>query len=380
MFPLIITGRLAALLKPLNKEYKVFYFFPFYHTGGAEKVHALIAKATGDKDCIIFFTKRSHNQALLQKFRESGCVIKDISTYTDNKWIYFINIIFRGIISGYINKQNSKPVVFNGQSNFGYKLSPWINKEIRQIELIHSISNFSYIRIPFLPFITKTVMISKEKIKEHTTLYRRFQIPEEYTNKIHYIPNASEFEQITLTQKKFSSLVVLYSGRATTEKRAYLVAAIAKKVHAVNPSIKFIMAGDEFSALKSAENSFISFKGNISDEKELQSVYQQSNILLITSSTEGFPLAVIEGMAYGNVIIATPVGDLPVHIKDAKNGFLFSTVHDENKIVEEGAAIILRLQQERDLLKQISAHNITYAQQHFSFQQFAEAYHKIIFS
>ena len=46
------------------------------------------------------------------------------SKFTDHKEFYFLNLIFRGIVSGYINKQKEKPIVFNGQCNFGYKISP----------------------------------------------------------------------------------------------------------------------------------------------------------------------------------------------------------------------------------------------------------------
>src|SRR5687768_9146337 len=118
MYPFILMGRIIAKANPLKKEYETFYFFPFYHIGGAEKVHAQIAKATGDKDCIIFFTRRSANNLFYEEFRQSGCEMKDISRYTDNKWIYFVNIIFRGIISYYINSQKTRPLVFNGQCNF----------------------------------------------------------------------------------------------------------------------------------------------------------------------------------------------------------------------------------------------------------------------
>src|SRR5688572_20813934 len=160
MYPLILMGRIIARAKPLKKEYETFFFFPFYHIGGAEKVHAHIAKATGNKNCIIYFTRKSQNDLFHSEFAASGCTMKDISKYTDNKWIYFVNIIFRGIISQYINQQKQQPIVFNGQCNFGYKLSPWIKKRIPQLELIHSLCSFSYIRIPFLPFIHRTVMIS----------------------------------------------------------------------------------------------------------------------------------------------------------------------------------------------------------------------------
>jgi L-malate glycosyltransferase len=380
MLPLIMIGRLLATLKPLKEEFQVFYFFPFYHTGGAEKVHALIAKATGNDQCIVFFTRKSHNTAFLEMFRESGCILKDVSRYTDNKAIYFVNIIFRGIISGYINAQKQVPIVFNGQCNFGYKISPWIRKDIRQIELIHSISNFSYIRIPFLPFIDKTVMISKEKITEHFELYIRYAIPAMFKQKVYYIPNASEFQSISIKDKDLSTIRVLYSGRATPEKRPQLVARIAEEVHRHDPAIQFVMAGDTFDDIQIKKPSFVEIKGNITNKGVLSALYQQCNILLITSSTEGFPLAIIEGMAYGNAIIATPVGDIPAHVKSGQNGFLLSQAKNEDKIIQEATTFILQLKADRELLQKIVATNISYAQTHFSFQRFAADYQKLIFT
>ena len=126
-------------------------------------MHYQITQAIGGKDAIIFFTKKSESNSFLKYFTASGCTIKDISKWTDNKWVYFFNLIYRGIVTGYINRQKLKPVVFNGQCNFGYKVTPWIDKDIRQIELIHSFNSFSYIRAPFLPFISTTVMISKKR-------------------------------------------------------------------------------------------------------------------------------------------------------------------------------------------------------------------------
>jgi L-malate glycosyltransferase len=113
MYPLILIGRLIALAKPFNKEFDVFFFFPFYSIGGAEKVHAQIAQAVGNDRCIIFFTRRSKNNLFYEEFRKSGCLLVDISKHTDNKWLYFFNIIYRGIISGHINRQERKPIVFN---------------------------------------------------------------------------------------------------------------------------------------------------------------------------------------------------------------------------------------------------------------------------
>jgi hypothetical protein len=190
IFPFILLGRFTAAIRPLKKEYRIFFFFPFHHTGGAEKVHAQISAAAGGPNCIIFFTKKSSDDRFLEDFRKSRCEIRDISKIVDNKWFYFLNLFYRGIISGYINSQSVKPIVFNGQSNFGYKISPWIKKDIRQIELIHSFNTFSLIRIPFLPFISKTVMISRKRIEDHKEQYRQKNIPASFAERIQYIPNA----------------------------------------------------------------------------------------------------------------------------------------------------------------------------------------------
>jgi hypothetical protein len=154
-----LVGRLIAYLNPLKKEYRVFFFFPFYHTGGAEKVHAEITEAVGGSDCIVYFTRRSFNNRFLEQFKNSGCYIKDISKFTDNKWLFPLNLIHRGIISGYINHQALKPIVFNGQSNFGYKISPWINKKVKQVELIHALNTFSLIRVPYFEFYKKNITV-----------------------------------------------------------------------------------------------------------------------------------------------------------------------------------------------------------------------------
>ena len=128
LYPFILIGRIIAIFTKPDKEYKVYYFFPFYHIGGAEKIHAQVAAATGGPDCIIYFTKKSANDGMLDSFKNSESTIKDISRYTDNKWLYFINLIYRGIISYQVNHQQQTPIVFNGQCNFAYKLSPWIDK------------------------------------------------------------------------------------------------------------------------------------------------------------------------------------------------------------------------------------------------------------
>jgi L-malate glycosyltransferase len=120
------------------------------------------------------------------------------------------------------------------------------------------------------------------------------------------------------------------------------------------------------------------FHGNQSDEKKISSIYARAHALILTSSTEGFPLVVIEAMAHGCVILATAVGDIPVHVRPGENGFLFSSVSNEQKIVEEGSKQIRLLKENMDKWKTISGNNINYASHNFGIEKFNAAWDQLI--
>lgn len=379
MFPLILAGRIISFFIPLEKEYSVYFFFPFYHTGGAEKVHALIAAAIGNSNCIIFFTKKSHDEGMLQKFKETSCVLKDVSRYTDNKWLYFLNIIFRGIVSGYINRQKAAPAIFNGQCNFGYKISPWINRSIPQIELIHSISNFSYIRIPFLPFITKTVMISKVRINDHLELYKQQGIPSHYGKRIQFIMNAIDLPLQKPGNKHFDqTLNVLYVGRSTPEKRVHLIAHIASLIRKVEANIQFQFLGEVEDAIPNEYRSACQFFGNQDSEKAINEIYAKAHVLILLSDTEGFPMVIMEAMANGLAIVATGVGEISLHVKNSVSGFLIENYLDEKHVVTKATEAIFQLYSDGNLLAEIAQHNIEYAHQNFGMERFKNEYMNLI--
>jgi glycosyltransferase involved in cell wall biosynthesis len=355
----------------------VFYFFPFYHTGGAEKVHAQIAAATGGNDCIIYFTKRSVDSRFMDDFKSSGCDVRDISSYADNKLLYFLNLVCRGIITGYINSQRTSPVVFNGQCNFAYKISPWINKSVPQIELIHSLNSFSYIRIPFLSFISTTVMISKKRIEDHKKLYNRCRIPLSFLEKIKYIPNAIRLPQ-SIVLKNNNDFIVLYVGRGTVEKRVRLVAETAKALK--NEKMNFEIMGDVTDSLNKDHYPFIQFYGNIHNENTVSEIFGKAHVLMLTSSTEGFPMVIMEAMAHGCAILTTAVGDIPYHVKSNENGFLFTEIEDEKSIISEAIEKIIWLRSNRDELKRIADNNIQYANHNFGIERFNKDYRDLFLS
>ena len=378
IYPFVWFGRQHAKKNALADEYEIFFFFPFFHIGGAEKVHAQISQTFRGKKAIIFFTRKSHNTLFRKEFEDSGHSIRDISANTDNKWKYWNNLVYRGIVSYYINRQKTIPIVFNGQCNFAYKLSPWIKSKIPQLELIHSLNSFSYIRIPFIQFYLKTVMISLKRIEDHYRLYDVFGIPAFYKEKIQHIMNGIHLPDFIEPKDFFrNQFSVLYAGRATPEKRVHVVSALAKTCEENNLPVSFDFLGDiaeiiPLNYLKSAR-----FWGNQTDPKLIDSIYRKADILIITSSEEGFPMVVMEAMARGCIIMGTPVGDMPLHIKQGACGLLFSSVTNESLIVKEAVSYLQYLLPLPLIREQIFTNNITYSREKFGIAKFEAAYQQL---
>ena len=67
----------------------------------------------------------------------------------------------------------------------------------------------------------------------------------------------------------------------------------------------------------------------------MHELYEQADILLLTSAFEGLPVVIMQMMAYGKVVVSTAVSGIPDYIHHEQNGILlFST--DEQAIVDEG--------------------------------------------
>ena len=379
IWPFVAWGRWRASRAPGEPAYDIWFLFPFFHTGGAEKVHAQLAQAFAGRKAIILFTRHSQDQRFRAEFEKTGHRVMDISAYTDQKQRYWNNLVMRGRISHLINSQQKRPVVINGQCNFAYKLSRWVRKDIPQVELIHSLNSFSYIRIPFLPFYCASVMISKNRIADHLALYERYGIPSPYAERIIHIGNGVPMPADPVTRNtRPDELHVLYAGRGTVEKRVHLVDAILRKARSNGQPVKGIFMGDVDAGLKVPKDPADEYLGNLSDPEKIEDAYQRADILIITSSEEGFPMVVMEAMGHGCAIIATPVGDIPLHVKPGVNGWLFTRTENEEEIISEGADYLEEACRHRVGTERMGHGNIAYARAQFGLGMFEERWRALL--
>ncbi|MBK8329578.1 MAG: glycosyltransferase [Bacteroidetes bacterium] len=380
MFPFVFLGRLIAMCKPLKCEYDIFFFFPGFTIGGAERVNAEIIKCFEDKKIIIFFTKFSSNDGMKHFFQLPNVTLKEINYWTDNKYIYWGNLIYRGICSYYINSQYNKPIIFIGQCNFGYKLTPHINRKIKIHELIHMFDNkFTWVWGPFIKFINTRIIVGdviKNKFKD---CYIKQNMPLKYLERfqkifyrLEYLPEKHYKHQFNLPLK------IYYAGRGGPQKRVWLIIEIINKCRALNLPVEFKLAGSFKNEMPKELIDDGTYVGEIKGGEEMYNFHKKNDILLMTSAWEGFPLVIMEAMAFGAIPLVPNVDAIPEHIKNGINGFILKEVNNEDEMVNEAVFNIQKLIINNMKLMEISYEAYTYAINNFSVEKFREEYRKAI--
>jgi glycosyltransferase involved in cell wall biosynthesis len=125
--------------------------------------------------------------------------------------------------------------------------------------------------------------------------------------------------------------VVGYIGRLSEEKGILNFVEAIPKVLRARDDIEFLIGGDGRLRAKIEEylssrklNDKVTLLGRISHQ-DLPDYLNELKLLVLPSYTEGLPNIVLEAMACGTPILATPVGAIPDIIKDGDTGFILES-------------------------------------------------------
>ncbi|HSH66246.1 MAG TPA: glycosyltransferase, partial [Bacteroidia bacterium] len=360
-----------------NNPSGIFLFFPYTHVGGAEKVHSLIAETIKDKQPWIFFTGFSLNKKFLPLFENSGKVL-DVAVGINHP--FFIKRS-RKLVQQAIH-QATTPVIFGCNNLFFYDLIPHLQDNVKVIDLMHDFrfEGEEQVFKSYLPLFLrcqKRVFISEKAILQTKKFYRAHSVEAMYEDRLLYIPNYVNVPDSLITKHTTTPLSIIYVGRGTEEKRAYLVAELAKACFAKKLPVRFQVIGDIEQPDDLKNHPSISFTGELTDTEKLKEIYKQAHVLLITSEREGFPMAIMEGMSYGVIPISTPVGDIPKHIQQNQSGYLTSSTEPGQVLTEMINYIVLLIEHPEDR-DQMSKFIFQYAKEQFSKEQFTAAYRKLV--
>ena len=118
--------------------------------------------------------------------------------------------------------------------------------------------------------------------------------------------------------------------------------------------------------------------GEISGVKQMYSLYEQCDVILMTSAYEGFPMLIKEGMACSCIPLVTALEGNKTHLQSGENALLITNIEDENALVAEAMSHIKSLILDSALRIQICANAYSYARQHFDKKQFIDGYRKFL--
>jgi glycosyltransferase involved in cell wall biosynthesis len=318
----------------IPNEAQAFFFFPFYHTGGAELVHLNIVKAIKCKT-VTFFTLPSANSHFLFEFQENS-VCHLIEKMIRKSW--HRKLFFRCISYKINHRKNA--TVFGCHSLFFYELLPYLNKEIQCIDLLHAFTHadepgFEKVSLPYVQRLNKRVTISQKGKNDLIEQYKESNIPSELRNRIQVIYNSTNFTCEEIPIKATDVFNVVYVGRNSPEKRIALIGKIATELNKIDSAFNFIFVGEDLkNGMNLEDHAACFFAGNITDTTELENIYRAAHVVLITSTREGIPMALVEGMVFGAIPVSTNVGGISELIEHNVTGKLITDEPSEYTLIE----------------------------------------------
>ncbi len=173
-------------------------------------------------------------------------------------------------------------------------------------------------------------------------------------------------------------LTVGFIGRLDVEKR---IPELIEAAKLLPDDIRFVFVGDgeyreqlETDLEVEIKNGKVDLTGWL-DRKEVPRQLNQLRLLVVPSHpTEGLPTAILESMACGTPVLATPVSGVPDVVKEGKTGFLMDEI-DGKTIAREIEESI-----KREDLEEISENGRELIEKEYSFRGAVERYERILYA
>lgn len=323
------------------------------------------------------FLKRSHNVTLLISHHN------DYFNYLKSKYsfnvIYLGNNLFeifkkRKVYFDEINKTNS--IISSGYHSLLVSLIIRLGSKFSgtHVDIKHGwVKN--NVKDKFMTLLDKTLSVFCHRIVVvNKTMANNIY----YSKKVTYIKTGIPINTICPNIRKDSSVLkVAIIGRLELEKRFNLAVDIVERVNReIDAELMIFGDGSEKNRI---ERRCIEFgiKYNFFNfiKKELIP-YNEIDILLITSITEGAPLVALEALLLGVYIISTDVGNLGELLKNdrglvCKGGF--------TNLTKTMSQCILNYRNLKDEIKgEMSAKSSNYIIENYSIKRMADDYLRII--
>lgn len=177
----------------------------------------------------------------------------------------------------------------------------------------------------FCSFFFKGIVVVNYKLKQwaESTLHCKDVI---------YLPN---FTLLDKAQKRLTTLNgaegkrIVCLANLRFQKNHFLLVDVAEKLKYSHPDWTFHLIGKDFEdsysmevQTKIEEKQLAQTVFVYGSRQDIVSILQQASIAIITSQSEGLPVALLEYGLMQLPVVSTEVGEIPLIIQSGKNGFL----------------------------------------------------------
>ncbi|MBU2952148.1 glycosyltransferase family 4 protein [Tamlana agarivorans] len=362
------------------KKANIIFILPFYHTGGAEKVHLDILNAVKHKKCCVIFTHLSATKNYYEAFKSQSQII-ELNSIRNKKSAFLNKILKRSILKN-INTSQSIHAVFGCNTPFFYEILPGIKTNIKRVDLIHALSKNDEreaVLASSIPFVDHRICINAKAKNDLTAIYKKYHAEMGLVDKLKIIENGVVINEASkLTKQPSQNIKFGFIGRWSEEKRPELFLEVAKKIQANHANVEFVMAGTGMkSNLKQINEAGVHFLGEITSQVELNKLYESLTGVIISSVYEGFPMVIMESMVFNTIPIATNVGGISQHIKHLDNGLLISS-NSYSELVNDFVKEITFLIENKAEIQRMSDTAKTYAIANFNIDNFNNSYRNLL--
>lgn len=178
------------------------------------------------------------------------------------------------------------------------------------------------------------------------------------------------------THAEFADKIILFVGRLTQVKGPDIALYAFEKVLFAHPDTCLVMVGDgemKESLIRYVKRSRllknrVIFVGEILTAM-VSKYYNASDILIISSRSEGTPNVLLEAFSSGLTVVSVPVGGVPEVIRHEENGIMASDI-DATALSES----IIRALNDRYLCQRLGEAARRYAEENLSWKKTIEKY------
>ncbi len=372
--PLAVLREERALRKALSEWNGHHLFcFPYMCVGGAEQIHVDILASVSDRGPLVLICGSSADRSFEDRFRMSATVVEVWRLvnhpFTRQRAVRRIAMALNAA---------SSPTLLASLNNTFFEVLPLLRPNVRTFHLQHAFLYQPNANAPqrgwmhAFPRVDRFIFYSSQAMGD----WQRFMT----ANGIAYDPGSrflflSNAVHRTHAPERHEPMGVLFVGRQSPVKRIELFLAITDALEQARPGLfRFSVAG--YDAV--GQHPHVTFHGKVRDPQRLSDLYRAHDVVVQTSTLEGFPMVIMEAMAHGLAVLSTPVGDVPNRVT-MDFAFLSSSV-DEAVVLREMTKALLDLGTDRPRLEHMRAAAFAKAKEEYGWDAFRDRYRAALIS